>query len=153
MKKWGLLVLFLLVLFISACAPKQQEQPQQETQQTTQITKPYLSDEVDIGSNANTQVTCPKELIYPANINPNTEIEVKFTAKYDGYGSTNFATGLECDDGYTATTNPIRVDLEQNQSQIVEAKITTSSKLCTFKLVELANIDNIISCNIMVKAA
>lgn len=113
--------------------------------------KPSVSNETVSGTNGGTEVICPKELKFPLNYNPNIEIEVKFTAKYTGFGSSSYATALECDEGYVGTTNPIRVTLETNQSQIVKTKITTSPKECTFKLVETQNIENIASCKIVVK--
>ena len=45
----------------------------------------------------------------------------------------------------------IRVNLENNQSQIIKSKITTSPKVCTFKLVETQNINNVVACNVTVK--
>ena len=113
--------------------------------------KPAVSTETVSGSSGGTEVICPKELTFPLNYNPNTEVEVKFTAKYTGFGSNNYATALECDEGYVGTTNPIRVTLENNQTQIVKTKITTSPKECTFKLVETQNIENVASCKIIVK--
>jgi outer membrane lipopolysaccharide assembly protein LptE/RlpB len=170
-KRYLLLILLLITLFISACS-SQIKEPEKVTCEKPYILSqngccldsnnnyvcdaeepknPSISSETVTSSNDVTQVTCPKELNFPLNYNPKSEVEVKFTAIYTGFGSNSYATGFECDDGYVATTNPIRVTLENNQTQIVKTKITTSPKECTFKLVEIQDINKVVSCKIVVK--
>ena len=171
----GLVLLIIglfVIIFISACEPVPEPAPPPVTCDKPYIlfegaccldannnyvcddkepSKPEVSLETVSGSNDGTEVICPKDLTYPFGYDPNSQVEIKFTAKYTDFGSTNYATGLECDDGYTASTNPIRVNLENNQSQIIKSKITTSPKICTFKLVETQNVNNVVSCNVTVK--
>ena len=113
--------------------------------------KPYVSRELVTGSSSTAQVSCPKELRYSVNENPNTEVEVEFLAKYTGFGNSEFATALKCDNDFIGNTNPIRVSLEKDQVQTVKAKITTSEKVCEFKIVETSNVNHIVACKIVAK--
>lgn len=153
MKRKFLFILIFAVLFINACARElpQPEIPEIPQPIQPQITNPYVSNETTTSASKDTSIVCPKEVIFPKSINPSVELEVRFSANYNGFGDTNFATGLECNDGYVATTNPTRIAIEQGQTQVIKAKVTLSEKECTFKLVETANIDNIIACKFQVK--
>ncbi|MEK6907019.1 MAG: hypothetical protein AABW45_00675 [Nanoarchaeota archaeon] len=167
MKKLVFILFLIIVLFIAGCTSN--EAP------VVKCNKPYLlyNDECCLDNNDNNvcdnmekyvsdetvtessdilTVTCPKEVRFSTTESTSKEVEVKFTATYTGFGNNNYATALICDDGYVGNTNPIRVDLEKDQTQNIKSKVTLSPKECTFKLVETANVDNVVSCKFPVKA-
>ena len=170
MKKWLIALLILIALFIAGCNSSQKteelncEKPyilynnecclDQNNNNLCDNTEKaaYISPEKTTSSSDVLTVTCPKEITFPTTISPSTQLEVKFAASYSGLGENSYLTGFICDDGYTETTNPIRVDLENGETEEIKTKVTLSPKECTFKLVESQNIDNVVSCNFKVKA-
>jgi len=170
MKKWLVVLLFSAVLFVAGCTPAPEteelncESPyilynnecclDQNNNNLCDNTEKaaYISPEKTTSSSDVLSVSCPKEITFPTTISPTTQLEVKFMVSYSGLGEGAYLTGFICDDGYTATTNPIRVDIGSGEEKEIKSKILLTPKECTFKLVESQNIDNIVSCSFKVKA-
>jgi len=172
MKKWVLLIIVLVVLFISACKPQTSIEPQLPTCNRPYIlsgneccldvngnsicdreeSEAHVSSEKITASNDISEITCPKEVLFSTSENPNTIVELKIKTKYIGFGSESFRPAFFCDDGYISTINPITLQLEKDIEQTITTKVNLQPRKCTFSLILTSNVDKFVSCEIPVKA-